>query len=329
MDPPESAAVPKRSVRVWITDKVALLLVLVTGATVLSYLGRFHFLPELLTHFRGLYAVAALLLTVYLLLARSWRWAALGVAITVVNLAHVLPYYLPAERTTAAPNLRVLTANVLSSNREHERLLNLVRARKPDVVVLLEVDYAWSRALSPLRGDYPYSLYEPRHDNFGIAVLSRLPFTNRQVLDLAGSHVPALLTQVKVGGRPVRVMAVHAFPPGESDMARTRDAQLRAAAKVARESADPIVVCGDFNATPWLPIFADTLTFSGLKDSRLGFGTQGTWPARYAPCLIPLDHCLVSPKIGVSTFQTLPGIGSDHLPVLVELVVPAASGARS
>ncbi|MDX9973917.1 MAG: endonuclease/exonuclease/phosphatase family protein [FCB group bacterium] len=328
MDQNESTATaPKRSITAWITDKVALLLVLVAGATLAAYLGRLHFLPELLTHFRGLYAVAALVLTAYLLMARSWRWAALGLAVAVVNLAHVAPYYVPPERTTAAPNLRMLTANVLSSNREHERLLSLIRAQKPDVVVLLEVDYVWFRAIASLRNDYPYVTHKLRHDNFGIAMISRLPFTSQELLDLGGSHVPALLAQVKVAGHPVNLMAVHAFPPGEAAMARTRDAQLHAAAKHARKSAEPIVVCGDFNAAPWSPIFADTLSRSGLKDARRGFGTQGTWPAQYAPCLIPLDHCLASPAIVVRRFQTLPGIGSDHLPILVELVVPVGAGS--
>jgi hypothetical protein len=37
---------------------------------------------------------------------------------------------------------------------------------------------------------------------------------------------------------------------------------------------------------------------------------------------IPIDHCLVSPDIGVLTMRTGRHIGSDHLPIIIDMVMP-------
>ena len=61
-----------------------------------------------------------------------------------------------------------------------------------------------------------------------------------------------------------------------------------------------------------------------LLPSRLGFGVQATWPSVYRipPMMIPIDHCLVSPDVRVVGRRVGPHIGSDHLPVIVELQFP-------
>jgi len=61
-----------------------------------------------------------------------------------------------------------------------------------------------------------------------------------------------------------------------------------------------------------------------LPDSRAGRGIQPSWPASLPAALrIPIDHCLVSPGIAVVGRQLGPQVGSHHLPVIVDLAVPA------
>jgi endonuclease/exonuclease/phosphatase (EEP) superfamily protein YafD len=77
---------------------------------------------------------------------------------------------------------------------------------------------------------------------------------------------------------------------------------------------------GDFNVTPWSPLFADLLRDSGLADSCRGFGWQPTWPTRLpAMFRIPIDHCLHGAGVAIVDRRVGPEIGSDHLPLLLEL----------
>jgi endonuclease/exonuclease/phosphatase (EEP) superfamily protein YafD len=65
-----------------------------------------------------------------------------------------------------------------------------------------------------------------------------------------------------------------------------------------------------------------------------GLGIHPTWPTpgtyRRLPKLltpllaIPIDHCLVSHDITVSNLYVGPNIGSDHLPLVADLHIPAA-----
>lgn len=39
---------------------------------------------------------------------------------------------------------------------------------------------------------------------------------------------------------------------------------------------------------------------------------------------IPIDHCLISPEIKVSNIETGGNVNSDHLPLIIDLVIPKA-----
>ena len=79
---------------------------------------------------------------------------------------------------------------------------------------------------------------------------------------------------------------------------------------------------GDMNATPWSRPFGTLVAASGLCDSRAGFGVQASWPAWSAIVRVPIDHVLVPCDVGVTARRIERDVGSDHLPVVVDLVVP-------
>ena len=80
-----------------------------------------------------------------------------------------------------------------------------------------------------------------------------------------------------------------------------------------------VIVMGDFNATTHCRSIDWFLKNSGLRDSRTGFGLQNSWPAGWWPFMICIDHAFVSEHVHVHSRQTARNVGSDHLPVLVEL----------
>jgi endonuclease/exonuclease/phosphatase (EEP) superfamily protein YafD len=87
-----------------------------------------------------------------------------------------------------------------------------------------------------------------------------------------------------------------------------------------------VILFGDLNVTPWSPYFADLLKHGGLKDTSQGRGLFGSWPSWLPGLRIPLDHCLTSPAILVADKRLGPKVGSDHLPMMIDLIVTSSRG---
>ncbi len=178
------------------------------------------------------------------------------------------------------------------------------------------------KSLSPLETSYPFRLAEPSLDNFGIALFSRFEPLAMEIRHIGGEPSPSsVVARLKLGGKIVTVIGTHPLPPVNLNNAQSRNRQVEALARLAKETPHPILVLGDLNMTPWSPHFGDLLRRSGLRDGRKGFGIQATWPADTVLLRIPIDHCLVSPDIVVLDYRVGPEIGSDHRPVVIDFAL--------
>ena len=94
----------------------------------------------------------------------------------------IFPYTRPypnevkmAVGTAPGDRIRILTANVLTPNRNADKLIALIREHKPHVFVTLETDKWWQERLDVLDADYPYSMKCPLDNLYGMHVYSNLP----------------------------------------------------------------------------------------------------------------------------------------------------------
>jgi endonuclease/exonuclease/phosphatase (EEP) superfamily protein YafD len=292
--------------------------------TVSKWLSDIHMVFELLSNFVFQYAVVATLSALIFLAARQFKWFLLSFMCVVINVAQIVPYYLntPANvsalESTAA--LKILHANVLSSNQNYQALLDEVDQTQPDVIFLQEVNTSWLAGIGSLKNKYPYVHLLPRNDNFGIAMLSRLPVENVQTRALR-SDVPSIEATLSIQGKKITLLSTHPVPPISSDyLARRNDQLLGIANWSASKKDQSLVVIGDLNLTMFSNKYGQ-LENAGLSDCRKGFGINPTWPAGsvLTPILkIALDHCFVT-GANVRSFGLGNDIGSDHLPVVVEI----------
>ncbi len=301
----------------------------VAACTLIAFGARLWWRFELACHWRAQYAVASLVLGLVLYACGGRRLAVAAGSLAVLNAAFVVPVYFGNDAArTGGPRIRVLSANVQTSNHQHARLLSLVRQVDPDVVLLMEVDEGWGRALEPLAATHEHHLVVPRSDNFGIALYSRLPMADGQVLKDAPDGVPTIAATFVKGTRSLTIIGTHPVPPMTADAASARDRQLSRLAEWNRAWPKPLIVVGDLNVTPYAPAFRDFTRITGLRDSRRGFGVQATWPVSMPVLRIPIDHCLVSPEVTVVGREVGPDIGSDHFPIVVD-VSPVGSQVPS
>jgi len=288
------------------------------------WIGEWFYLLERATSFVPIYTGLSAAALVILSALRSWRWSAVALVTFVLAGAQTVPCYLgkPSQNVEGAP-LRVMTVNVFTANRNYAGLLALLKSERPDVVAVLEIDEVWAAALADLETEFPHRLVLPQEDNFGIGLFSKRPFEEITPVDLEG--VPAVRAVVKVGDVPITVLAVHTLPPASPLYIQIANKQLDLLPKLMQEDENPVILLGDLNVTRWSPYFVDLLDVSGASDARQGYGVVGTWPSHLWPCLIPIDHCLYTPPLHVVDLRRGPRFGSDHLPLIIDLVVPGSA----
>jgi endonuclease/exonuclease/phosphatase (EEP) superfamily protein YafD len=276
--------------------------------------------------------------------------AVVGLAL-VWQLISIAPYtaFYPKEMSDSraeddSNRISLLIYNVLSDNREVEALRDLIRETNPDVILLSEPTQWWLEQLVGLEDDYPYTLFQPQENQYGMLLYSRLELENPEIRFLIEPEVPSLRTKVRLrSGTVVTLYGVHPRPPGikrpdeekvsgiaedegeededgereDSDM---RDAELLLVAKEVKKLGDvPVIVAGDFNDVAWSHTTHLFQRIGGLLDPRVGRGLFNTFDSRSRLLRFPLDHVFASRHFLLVELRRLPNIGSDHFPILMVL----------
>jgi endonuclease/exonuclease/phosphatase (EEP) superfamily protein YafD len=95
--------------------------------------------------------------------------------------------------------------------------------------------------------------------------------------------------------------------------------------------SEPRILAGDFNLTPWSWKLNKLLWQTRLK--RHG-SFERSWPVLKQftsagaisqvplPALLLIDNVLASPEITADLFETGENLGSDHLPIVVRMMLP-------
>lgn len=272
---------------------------------------------ELAHHFRWHYAVLAAGLS--LLLAQRKRPFAALIALILggLNLRHLFPYVGNGRSHSPATTYRAVMLNVYWRNHNYDPVLAFLRQTRPHFFVIVEATLGWQQALATLADDYPFQSDLVLGEHHGTMLFSRLPLA-AEMVRLANGERPSIVAQLLLGERPLTVFGVHPPAPVQPHRRTMRDEQMARLAPAARCQPHPVMVLGDLNMTPWTATFATFLRESGLKDGRLRFGLNATWPAKLWIGRIPIDHALVSPHIAIHRFTAGPNVGSDHLPIIVD-----------
>lgn len=266
----------------------------------------------LATRPRGRLALAALGIGLASLVWQLWQ---------VASYIPGWPVELEAAKTCEpGRQVRLLNANVLMTNQDHGALLALVRRTDADLVLLLEPGPEWEQAVRPLYPVYPYRIGAPLPNTYGLILLSRLPLERPQIRYLVQPQVPSVKAGLKLpSGEVVTFYGVHPEPPYPADDSGERDAELIKVGREARSEGRAAIVMGDLNDVAWSHSSRLFRRVAGMRDPRVGRGPYPTFPAGMPLLSWPLDHIFVTPHFRLVSIDRLPGIGSDHRPMLFEL----------
>lgn len=286
----------------------------------LGLLGGWHWLLDLCAHFRWQYLVASVFVVVWATW-QKWRkvsaFAVLTLLLNAFLVGRVAWHSPPADSVAKDFSLRVLSLNVYTANQNTQAVLEHLMSSDADVVFLMEVGQKWAVALESLAAKYPYRIAEPRPDNFGLALFSRIPWEEQELLWFGGARVPSVQIRLKHQGRELVIIGTHPVPPIGAQYSGWRDQQLELLSRHVVQASLPVLVVGDLNSTPWSA--GMRFATSGNLDFRsVDPPWVPTWRAR-SVFAIPIDHALATAPLVISHRVVGPDVGSDHRSLAVSV----------
>ena len=300
--------------------------------SLLSWLGFVSYKFDALSHFRLHYAFFSGLLLVMAATLNARKSVILAGLLVASNLAGALIYpYKPISSET--PKNNTVTVKIMSINTRNyvnniDGIVRQIMRESPDIVMMQEVPDWKSPILYRLREAYPWQTDCVHLHRCRVAMLSKHPW-KRAFAQLYGSHHTAIgVAEFGAALGNARIMTVHLHRPLFSDQL----AQFTELKPFLFNSDGPVVVGGDFNAAPWSWMLRATVKSTGLLP--LG-GLNPTWPAHGfdsyrlgGKCLIcfaqiQIDHFLGSRDVEVKSTRAGASVGSDHLPLIAEIMLPA------
>src|SRR5690606_15199549 len=88
--------------------------------------------------------------------------------------------------------VKVISCNVYQFNTEHERFVQLVKDEQPDIVITMESNKDWERAMRVLEDDYPNHQKITLENTYGMHFYTKLNVIRLQTHYFVADDVPRL-----------------------------------------------------------------------------------------------------------------------------------------
>lgn len=272
-----------------------------------------------IAHFRAHLGVVLVILAVVLFARRTFIAALVAGLIAVAALATTLPWLIMEtgsanEPPEGEPRYTLLQMN-LRFDAEPRPALRRIAAVQPDLLTLQEVTPRWRPILATLDETYPYQAVCDLENSIGdVVVMSRRPMIEGSLVCSPKEDVVA--ARFNLNGRNVTIASAHLRWPWPFSGWQ----QIQRIEPVLEDLPTPLIIGGDFNATPWSAAVATVAATSGTTPLS---GIGPTFMLNILPTELawwvglPIDNVLVSPEVTVLSSERLTATGSDHLPVLL------------
>lgn len=220
----------------------------------------------------------------------------------------------------------ILVSNVKMTNRKAQPIIELIDLKKPDILLVMEVDKWWNKALKVLEKEYPYSQHTINEVTYGMILYSKFPLEKVEIDYLTNKKVPSFESIITLAdGKSISFHSIHPVPPTHfkdlPDNAGQQENALKKLGKKIEKRKFPTIVAGDLNDVVWSYVDELTETKNILYDVRVGRGFYNSFSAENFLMRWPLDHVFVSEEFQLKKLERLSKIGSDHFPIYVELAL--------
>lgn len=291
--------------------------------------------------FPRLQIAAAALLTFVVAFFASMPWSAIAMTLAGIVVLRqgylILPYtpLMPKEmklvpRDEGGSQIVIVSSNVEMPNERYDRVAKLIDETDPDVLLLMETDAKWERAMEPHIARYPTILREIRDNYYGMIFATRLDVEKADIVYLSHDDTPTLFAELKTpAGQVFRMIGLHPRPPVPGEDTDDRDAELLFAARFARKRDVPLIAIGDFNDAAWSSSSRTFKKVGEYLDPRRGRGLVASFDANRRWLRVPIDQLYVTEQVAIADFRRGDHVGSDHFPLIARVDLNLETAKRA
>ncbi|MEP3629889.1 MAG: endonuclease/exonuclease/phosphatase family protein [Hyphomicrobiales bacterium] len=290
----------------------------IVGLLLFSFLSPLFALAESVAHFRLHLLMPLTIFTLLRLSARRWKSVGIAVVVygaTVASLYPALPFIGQEPLIEGGKTLKLMQFNISFNNRRFDEVTTFVKSEQPDVITFQEITRAAWPMLESLKQDYPTQLACRTNGVGNVVILSKWPSTQNNESTQCTENNRFGWLRLNVDGKLISVASLHLYWP----FPYHQPEQVEALLPLIKDMPKPMLIGGDFNATPWsanvskIASAAEGDLISGL---RLSLRTNiKSWLPRL---VLPIDHVMTAK--GMQARAVLErNIGSDHLPVIATI----------
>lgn len=271
------------------------------------------------------YAAALTVFTVFFFIRDKKVLATCGAIALLVLAPGIWPYFKTAQQPQAIRKNEILKKEEIHADfsvahfnvKENNKRIGMVARNaldsKADIISFQELKTATLDSIeSILKADYPYSISDLSIPGFGMAVYSKYPILNSDVL--IDRNFPVLQGVVKIKNRQVHFISATTSTPITEKGYNEQLKQFKLISEYSNKIDSALIVMGDMNAVPWSTQITEFLKSTDLLDSRKDL--SGTFPAQSLFVKIPIDYIFHSPELFCGALNTAGNTSSNHLGII-------------
>ena len=297
-----------------IYDFSNLVLFLISGAALLSFLGRYHWFFNLFDQFWSFYLLVSVSLGVIFLFLKFTLQILLSIFISIIC---IFVFYKIDSHSGYKINSSstIYYQNVNSSNSSFAELSQNIKKSDAEIVTLVEATPEIENGVTRNLSEYSNKYSLVRDDNFGFLLLSKIKFNLEEIHESTGIPV---YVKIFVEKYNLKIYLLHLPPPLWKDAWETQKATLNLISNEINKSKNQsFLILGDLNMTTSSSLFQDFYRKLNHKFYSQELFSSGTWPSFMPrPLRLPIDHVLSNRNFET---QIGPAVGSDHKSIVIKI----------
>jgi endonuclease/exonuclease/phosphatase (EEP) superfamily protein YafD len=299
----------------------AALIVLALSAVTGAFLARLGWPIELAASLLPQIATVFFLLGLSLFMLGRPASGACALAAVAICAFGARELFAPPTPPLATRDVRIVWANLMGERDAFVRAVRLAEREGADLMVLADFpDTLTAEDARALTRAYAHQAGAPAIDGARIAVFSRAPLAGSEAFGVAWlPERHGLALRIVTAAGPLHIIGVHPSVPFTPRAQRARD-ETTALALQRLRAGGPGVLVGDFNTVPWAPVVRGALADGAVARAHLG--ARSTWASPWPILGLPIDHTFSANGARTSA-RIGPGLGSDHMPLIVDVALPS------